>query len=97
MNTYVLDILIAIVVSLVVSLLIIWCVAFFQKVTRIPGEYKTITEKISSGGNCTVYKEYQVCERGKHCVWERMKQPVYTTVCNDGKTKTEEHVVRFNL
>ena len=89
MNTYVLDILIII----VVSLLITWWVAFYQTVTRVPGEYKTITEKISSIGNCTSYKTIQVCEEGKRCEWEKpMKWPVYSTVCEDGRAKTQEFI-----
>ena len=95
MNTNVLDTLIVIVMSLVVSLLITWWVAFFQKVTRVLGEYQTVTEKISSIGNCTSYKTIQVCEKGKHCEWQKMEQPVYSLVCDDGQTKIEEHVVRL--
>ena len=94
MNTYVLDILIVI----IASLLITWWVAFYQIVTRVPGEFQSITEKIPAEvwENCTLYKTYQVCEEGKRCEWEKpMKYPVYSTVCNDGKTKTEEHIVRI--
>lgn len=86
-------------IVLIVSLLTTWLVMYYHQ-TLPPGEYQTITEKISSEvwDNCTLYKTYEICEEGKHCGWEKkLKQPVYTTVCNDGKTKTEEHIIRLTL
>lgn len=88
------DILILLIVSLLIAL---WTMYFNQ--TLQPKEYQTITEKIPFevwDNNCTFYKEYQICEEGKHCKWEKkLKQPIYSIVCNDGHTKTEEHIMRL--
>lgn len=83
------DALIVFIVSLLITL---WVMYFNQTIPT--GKYQSITEKIPAEvwENCTLYKTYQVCEDGKRCEWEKpMKWPVYTTVCNDGHTKTEEH------
>ena len=81
----------------IVSLLIVLWVVYYNQIIP-PGEFQSITEKIPAEvwENCTLYKTYQVCEEGKRCEWEKpMKWPVYSTVCNDGHTKTEEHIVRI--
>lgn len=81
----------------IVSLLITWLAMYYHQ-TIPPGEFQSITEKIpyKVWENCTLYTTYQVCEEGKRCEWEKkLKHPVYSTVCNDGHTKTEEHIVRI--
>lgn len=84
-------------IAIIVFWLVIFWITYYDMTTTVPGEYQTITEKISSEvwENCSLYKTYQFCEDGKRCGWEKMKQPVYSTVCNDGHTKTEEHIVRI--
>ena len=84
-------------IVLIVSLLITLWVMYYNQ-TIPPGEFQSITEKIpyKVWENCTLYTTYQVCEEGKRCEWEKkLKHPVYSTVCNDGHTKTEEHIVRI--
>lgn len=86
----------ALIVFIVSLLIILWVMYFNQTIPT--GEFQSITEKIPAEvwENCTLYKTYQVCEEGKRCGWEKkLKHPVYTTVCNDGQTKTEEHIVRI--
>ena len=85
-------------IMIIVFWLVLWWIAYYDMTTTVPGEYQTITEKIpyKVWENCTLYTTYQVCEEGKRCEWEKpMKWPVYSTVCNDGHTKTEEHIVRI--
>ena len=84
----------------VALMFILYWMAYYDMITTVPGEYQYITEKISSDAweaweKGILYKTYQICEEGKRCGWEKMKQPVYSTVCNDGHTKTEEHIVRI--
>ena len=84
-------------ITIIIFFIVIWWIVYHYN-TLPEGEYQTITEKISDKvwDNCTLYKTYQVCEEGKRCEWEKpMKWPVYSTVCNDGHTKTEEHIVRI--
>ena len=84
---------------LFIAFLLVLCwITYYHVTTTVPGEYQTITEKIpvKVWENCTLYTTYQVCEEGKRCGWEKkLKHPVYSTVCNDGHTKTEEHIVRI--
>ena len=86
----------ALIVFILPLLIILWVMYYHQTIPT--GEFQSITEKIpyKVWENCTLYTTYQVCEEGKRCGWEKkLKHPVYSTVCNDGHTKTEEHIVRI--
>lgn len=68
---------------------------FYHYNTFPEGEYQTITEKISDKvwDNCTLYKTYEFCENDKRCGWDKkMERPVYSTVCEDGRAKTQEFI-----
>ena len=79
----------------IVWLLVIFWISYYDISTKVPGEFQTITEKITDEvwSGCTLYKTYEICEEGKRCEWyPKMERPIYSTVCEDGRAKTTEHI-----
>ncbi|RAL56503.1 hypothetical protein BLM37_03250 [Candidatus Gracilibacteria bacterium GN02-873] len=84
-----------ILIAIIVFGLVIFGITYYDITTTVPGEFQTVTEKISDevGSGCTLYKTYQFCEEDKRCGGDKkMERPVYSTVCEDGRAKTTEHI-----
>lgn len=82
-------------IAIIVFWLVIFWIIYYDITTTVPGEFQTITEKITDEvwSGCTLYKTYEICENGKRCGWDKkMERPIYSTVCEDGRAKTTEHI-----
>lgn len=81
-------------ITIIIFFIVIWWMVYHYN-TFPEGEYQTITEKISDKvwDNCSLYKTYQFCEDGKRCPGDtKMERPIYSTVCEDGSSKTQEFI-----
>lgn len=84
-----------ILIAIIVFWLVIFWITYYDITTTVPWEFQTVTEKISSEvwSGCTLYKTYQFCGKNVRCQWDKqLERPVYSTVCEDGRAKTQEFI-----